>query len=63
VECPRDIDAKALDVSKVIQGTLPGIIEEHNANWNRKYERVKEAAKPSLFTLTRAGDSGEENHV
>jgi hypothetical protein len=51
VECPRSIDPKALDISKVIQGALPGIIEEHNRNWNREYDRVKELAKPSLFTV------------
>lgn len=51
VECPRSIDSKALDVSKVIQGSLPAIIDEHNENWKREYDRVKEAAKPSLFTF------------
>ena len=49
VECPRNIDAKSLDVSKIIQGALPGIIEEHNANWHTEYNRVKAASQPALF--------------
>ena len=44
LECPRNIDPKAIDVSKVIQGALPTIVEEHNRNWNAEYDRVKAAA-------------------
>ena len=51
VECPRNIDPKALDVSKVVMGALPGIIEEHNRQWNIEYNRVKaDATQPALFT-------------
>lgn len=50
VECPRYIDPKALDVSKIVMGALPGIIEEHNRQWRAEYDRVKaEATQPSLF--------------
>jgi hypothetical protein len=52
LECPRNIDPKAIDVSKVIQGALPTIIEEHNRNWSSEYERVKAAAlQPSLIEV------------
>lgn len=51
VECPFNIDAKALDISKVIQGTLPGVIEEHKERRYAERERLRAMTQPSLLTL------------
>ena len=41
VECPFNIDAKSLDISKMIQGTLPGVIEEHKDRRYAERERLR----------------------
>jgi hypothetical protein len=51
VECPFNIDAKALDISKVIQGTLPGVIEEHKERRYAERERLRALTQPSLLTM------------
>lgn len=50
VECPIGIDPKSLDVSKVIQGTIPGIIDEHMTLRHDELQRLKELEQPSLLT-------------
>jgi hypothetical protein len=69
VECPLGIDAKALDISKVIQGTLPGVIEAHMERRAMERERLRAAVQPSLLTMhtfvsddefAAAGNPGEE---
>ena len=51
VECPLGIDAKALDISKVIQGTLPGVIEAHMERRAAERERLRAQVQPSLLTV------------
>lgn len=54
VECPRGIDPKALDVSKIIQGALPGIIEEHNTLRGAELERLTGKANRQQLPLDAA---------
>lgn len=59
VECPRGIDPKALDVSKIIQGALPGIIEEHNALRGAEIERLMARNKPGQLALGTVAADGQ----